>query len=138
MAVDGVVVAAATSVAVALLIPVLFALGVIRSAAGRRLKVFRWLAVPLILGSILLFVRGCIGLAGAWLLIPAVQVCFLYVIAQAFVWLSGREVNNVFEDYLNARRSLDSLVSTIALVLVTLIPSWFFYQLFVVDEMCRV
>lgn len=135
---DGVVVAAATSVAVALLIPVLFALGVIRSAAGRRLKVFRWLAVPLILGSILLFVRGCIGLAGAWLLIPAVQVCFLYVIAQAFVWLSGREVNNVFEDYLNARRSLDSLVSTIALVLVTLIPSWFFYQLFVVDEMCRV
>lgn len=135
---DGVVVAAATSVAIVLLVPVLFALGVIRFAAGRRLKVFRWLAVPLILGSILLFVRGCIGLAGAWLLIPAVQVCFLYAIAQAFVWLSGREVNNVFEDYLNARRSLDSLVSTIALVLITLIPSWFFYQLFVVDEMCRV
>jgi hypothetical protein len=137
LAVEGAVVAAVISVVITLLVPALFALGVIGFAPGRRPKVLRWLAVPLVLGFILLIVEGCIGLVGAWLLMPAVQVCFLYVVAETFVWLSGRELSNVLEDFLNARRSLESLVCTIALMLITLIPSWFFYHLFVVEEMCR-
>lgn len=133
----GAVVAAATSVAIILLIPILFALGAIGFAPGRRLKALKWVAVPLVLGSILLSAKGCIGLAGVWLLIPAAQVCFLYAVAEAFVWLSGRELNNVLEDFLNVRRSVESLICTIALLLMTFIPSWFFYQLIVVHEMCR-
>lgn len=131
------VVAAATSLAIILLVPILFALGGMGFAPGRRLKALKWVAVPLVLGSILLLAKGCIGLAGAWLLIPAAQVCSLYAVAEAFLWLSGRELDNVLEDFLNARRSLDSLICTFTLVLITFVPSWFFYQLFVVDEMCR-
>jgi hypothetical protein len=133
----GAVLAAATSLASILLVPVLFALGGIGFAQGRRLKALRRLAVPLMLGSILLFAKGCIALAGAWLLAPGAQVCFLYAVAEAFLWLSGRELDNVLEDFLNARRSMDSVICTIVLVLITFVPSWFFYQLFVVDEMCR-
>ena len=65
------------------------------------------------------------------------DVKFLYAVAEAFLWLSGRELDNVLEDFLNARRSMDSVICTIVLVLITFVPSWFFYQLFVVDEMCR-
>ncbi len=133
----GPVVAATTSVAIILLVPVLFALGLIRFAPGRRKKALGLLAVPLILGAILLRVGGCVGLGGAWLLIPAAQICLLYAVAETFLRLSGRELNNALEDFLNARRSMDSLICTITLVLITFIPSWFFHRLFVAHEMCR-
>jgi len=52
------VVAAATSLATILLVPILFALGGIGFAAGRRLKALKWVAVPLVLGSILLLAKA--------------------------------------------------------------------------------
>jgi hypothetical protein len=133
----GPVVAATASVAIILLVPVLFALGVIRFAPGRRQKALGWLAVPLILGAILLLAGDCVGLGGAWLLIPSAQICLLYAVAEAFLRLSRRELNNAFEDFLSAQRSMESLICTIALVLITFMPSWFFYRLFVVHAMCR-
>lgn len=134
---SGAAVAAFVSIAVLLLVPALFALGVIGFASGRRLKALAMLAGPLALGVLLLFIGGCTGLAGAWLIIPAAQVGFLHAVAEIFARVSGRELNNIIESFINVRHAIDTLVCTFALVLAAFVPSLLFYQVFVVNEMCR-